>query len=166
MPTIKADMTKNCVRSISGLLYPVPMHGFCHRRFVLTALAGSFVAVFGRAAAARDALTQSFIDKAFEMKRLAERAGDQPYGAVVVRGGRIVGFGPSRVVVRGDGTAHAEREAMRDAQARLGRKDLSGCVMYSTARPCADCERAAAQAGLARMYYGADAHDAGAPRGS
>ena len=107
---------------------------------------------------------QAFIDKAFEMKRLAESTGDQSYGAVVVRGDEIVGLGPSRVVVKKDVTAHAEREAVRDAQAKLGKSDLSGCVMYSTSRPCGDCERAAAQARIARMYYGPQGSDAGAPR--
>ena len=53
---------------------------------------------------------------------------------------------------------------MRDAQRRLGRDGLSDCVMYSTSRPCGTCERAAAQAKLARMYHGPDATDAGAPR--
>ena len=91
-------------------------------------------------------------------------AGDQPYGAVVVRDGEIVGWGPSRVRQNGEWAGHAEREAMRDAQRRLARDDLSDCVMYSTSRPCGACERAAAQAKLARMYYGPDATDAGAPR--
>ena len=107
---------------------------------------------------------QTFIDKAFEMKRLAESTGDQSYGAVIVRGTEIVGLGPSRVVVKKDVTAHAEREALRDAQAKLGKSDLSDCVMYSTSRPCGDCERAAAQAKLSRMYYGPQGADAGAPR--
>ena len=62
--------------------------------------------------------------------------GDQPYGAVVVKDGRIIGYGPSRVVLKKDATAHAEREAIREAQARLGTTDLSGCVLYSTSRPC------------------------------
>ena len=107
---------------------------------------------------------KSFIDKAFEMKRLAESRGDQPYGAVVVRGEQLVGLGPSRVIKKNDWTAHAEREAIRDAQARLGTNDLSECVMYSTSRPCENCEGAAANANIARMFYGADATDAGRPR--
>ncbi len=72
-------------------------------------------------------------------------------------------FGPSRVVVKNDWTAHAEREAIRDAQTRLG-EDLSGCVMFSTSRPCGNCEQAAAEAKIARMYFGAQAADAGLPR--
>lgn len=99
------------------------------------------------------------------MKQKAIDAGDQAYGAVVVRNGEIAGFGPSRVVAKKDANAHAEREAIRDAQQRLGRNDLSDCVMYSTSRPCAACEQAAAEARLARLYVGPDAIDAGAPRG-
>jgi tRNA(Arg) A34 adenosine deaminase TadA len=98
------------------------------------------------------------------MKEQASRAGDQPYGAVVVRNGEIVGWGPSRVREHGEWIGHAERVAMRDTQHRLGRTDLSDCVMYSTSRPCSACEREAAKARLARMYYGPDAADAGAPR--
>ena len=102
---------------------------------------------------ALDARRQAFVDKAFEMKQLAEQAGDQPYGAVIVRGEEIVGFGPSRVNTRKDWTAHAEREAIRDAQARLGRRELADCVMYSTSRPCGNCERAAAEAKLSRHVF-------------
>jgi tRNA(Arg) A34 adenosine deaminase TadA len=108
---------------------------------------------------------QEFIDAAFRMRDEAVRAGDQAFGAVVVKERRIIGFGPSRVVLRKDWTAHAEREAMREAQARLGRSDLSSCILYSSSRPCANCEAAAAEARIARMYHGRDARDAGAPRG-
>jgi tRNA(adenine34) deaminase len=105
-----------------------------------------------------------FIAAAFEMQAQAVAGGDQPYGAVVVRNDRIVGYGPSRVVSRADPDAHAEREAIRDAQAHLGTFDLTGCVLYSTSRPCSACEQAAAAARIARMIHGADAIDAGAPR--
>jgi tRNA(Arg) A34 adenosine deaminase TadA len=124
---------------------------------VVTGLRGGFAVAAGN--------TQTFVDKAFEMKRLAESAGDQSYGAIIVRGEAIVGLGPSRVIAKKDATAHAEREAIRDAQAKLGASDLSGCVMYSTSMPCSDCQRTAARAKVARMYYGPSATDAGAPRG-
>jgi tRNA(Arg) A34 adenosine deaminase TadA len=132
------------------------------RRAFVAVLAGLFAALRGGSAGAAN--TRSFIDKAFEMKRLAESTGDQSYGAVVVRGSEIVGLGPSRVIEKKDVAAHAEREALRDAQAKLGKSDLSDCVMYSTSRPCSDCERAAAQARLSRMYYGPQGADAGAPK--
>jgi tRNA(adenine34) deaminase len=83
---------------------------------------------------------------------------------VLVVGDIVVGEGPSRVVKLGDSTAHAEREAIRDAQRRLGRTVLAGSVLYSTSRPCRLCEAAAAEAGVARMVYGAELNDAGSPR--
>ena len=100
------------------------------------------------------------------MRDAAVRMGDQAYGAVVVKDGRIIGFGPSRVVLKNDATAHAEREAIREAQARLGTTELIGCVLYSSSRPCSACEEAAARAHIARMYYGRDATDAGRPQRS
>ena len=134
------------------------------RRHFLTGLAATVATLMGRAAAAPDPFSSGFVDRAFAMKKQAIESGDQPFGAVVVRGQEVVGFGPSRVVLKRDESAHAEREAISDAQARLGRSDLVDCVMYSTSRPCRDCERAAAGAGIARMYVGAEAVDAGAPR--
>ncbi|HYN13040.1 MAG TPA: nucleoside deaminase [Burkholderiales bacterium] len=107
---------------------------------------------------------QRWFEAAASMKRLAESWGDQPYGAVLVADGAIIGEGPSRVVKRGDPTAHAEREAIRDAQRRLGRTSLVGSVLYSTSRPCRQCEVAAAEARVARMIYGAELNDAGQPR--
>lgn len=98
------------------------------------------------------------------MKRMALGWGDQPYGAVLVLDGKLVGEGPSRVVKNNDSTAHAEREAIRDAQRRLGRKDLRGTVLYSTSRPCSLCEAAAAEARVERMFFGPALTDAGAPR--
>jgi tRNA(Arg) A34 adenosine deaminase TadA len=91
-------------------------------------------------------------------------AGDQPYGAVVVRRGRIVGLGPSRIVTNADPTAHAELEAIRDAVARLPRGDLAGCVLYATSQPCAMCETAASFAGVSRMVVGSVLANAGRPR--
>ena len=69
------------------------------------------------------------------MKTRAESWGDQPYGAVIVLEGTLVGEGPSRVVKTRNPDAHAEREAIRDAQRRLGRVTLAGSVLYSTSRP-------------------------------
>lgn len=103
-------------------------------------------------------------ESADAMKRLAESWGDQSYGAVVVLDGQLVGEGPSRVVKNQDIDAHAEREAIRDAQRRLGRADLTGAVLYSTSRPCSRCETAAARVRLSRMFFGPQLVDAGAPR--
>jgi tRNA(Arg) A34 adenosine deaminase TadA len=104
------------------------------------------------------------IAAAFRMKQEAIETCDQPYGAVVARDGRVLGWGPSRVVAKRDPAAHAEREAIRAAQAALGSNDLAGCLLYSTSRPCHACERAAADANITRMLYGPQGLDAGRPR--
>jgi len=102
-------------------------------------------------------------EAAASMEHLARSWGDQPYGAVLVFGDIVIGEGPSRVIKLGDPLAHAEREAIRDAQRRLGRNVLAGSVLYSTSRPCRLCEAAAAEASVARMVYGAELNDAGVP---
>jgi tRNA(Arg) A34 adenosine deaminase TadA len=133
------------------------------RRAMLLGSAAA-AALAGAPARAAAAEHREFVDAAFRMRDEAARAGDQAYGAVLVKDGRIIGFGPSRVVLKNDATAHAEREAIREAQARLGRSDLAGAVLYSSSRPCSQCEAAAAQANVARMIHGRDAADAGPPR--
>lgn len=99
------------------------------------------------------------------MRDLAVELGDQPYGAVIVDGSGIVaGQAPSRVIVNGDPSAHAEMEAIRDAARRLGTRDLSTHVMYSSSRPCPMCEAAAYWANLSTLFYGTDGTEAGPPR--
>ena len=116
------------------------------------------------AARAREASAQAFMERAFELRKRAVERGDQPYGAVVVKEGNIVGEGISAVVTDRDPTAHAEMQAIRDAARRLSTNDLSGCEMYGTSKACPMCEAASYWARIARMYYGAGVADAGAPR--
>ena len=106
---------------------------------------------------------QGFMMKAFEMKREAVTAGDQAYGAVVVKDDRIISAAPSRVVTNVDPTAHAEMEALRDAAVHLGSRDLSGCVLFSSSPPCPMCEAAAVWAHVDHLYYGDPIRDGGAP---
>jgi len=126
--------------------------------------AGTRLVAAAERSSAVPAPEQRWFEAAAAMRRLAESWGDQPYGAVLVADGAIIGDGPSRVVQRNDPTAHAEREALRDAQRRLGRSDLAGTVLYSTSRPCRACETAAAEANVAHMYFGRELNDAGRPR--
>jgi tRNA(Arg) A34 adenosine deaminase TadA len=136
----------------------------CSRRATLASIAASLAALATSAKAAPLAKHRKFVEAAFSMKTEAVNAGDQAYGAVVVKKGKIVSFGPSRVVLDNDPDAHAERVAIREAQARLRTADLTGYVLYSSSRPCPECEAAALEAKIARMYYGPDATDAGPPK--
>ena len=143
-----------------------PVATGCARRTAVAGAIAFLLAGGSRAAASGTAgeAQRQWYEAAAAMKALAQSWGDQPYGAVVVLGGRLAGEGPSRVVKNRDPTAHAEREAIRDAQRRLGRTSLAGAVLYSTSRPCSVCEAAAAEAGVSRMFFGPALTDAGAPR--
>lgn len=107
---------------------------------------------------------QTYIDRAFEMRQLAIEHGDQPFGAIVVRDGRIMGQSWSRVVLDSDPTGHAEMSALRDAARRADGASLSGAMLYSSSHPCAMCEAAAAWVGIAVMVHGRSIVNAGAPR--
>jgi tRNA(adenine34) deaminase len=134
----------------------------CTRRSAMELVAAMVAVPWANAAPAPE--HETFVAGAFRLKDAAVRAGDQPYGALVVWNGQIAGYGPSRVRELGEAVGHAERVAIRDAQQRLAREDLSGCLMFSTSRPCGACESAASRAKITRMYYGPDATDAGVPR--
>ncbi len=106
-----------------------------------------------------------FMQRAFELSQLAVERGDgMAYGAVIVKNHRIVGEGWNRIYRNHDATAHGEVEAIRDAGRRLGTQNLSGCEIYTNAKPCPMCATACYWANLSRIYYGADVTDAGAPR--
>jgi len=79
-----------------------------------------------------------------------------PFGAVVVKDGAGVGRGRNEVVGRCDPTAHAEVLAVRDACARLGTHDLTGCTVYASAEPCPMCLGALLWARVERVVYAVD----------
>jgi tRNA(Arg) A34 adenosine deaminase TadA len=130
-------------------------------------LGGAGIALVGatRAAATTPAADRKrFMSRAYEMREIAVRNGDQAFGAVVVKDGKIVGEGVSAVLTMPDPTAHGEIQAIRDAARRLGTHRLAGCELYTTFRPCPMCETAAHWAGIERVFYGESITDAGAPR--
>lgn len=77
-----------------------------------------------------------------------------PFGAVIVKDGRIVGRGHNCVIRDQDATMHGEIAAIRDASRALGSFDLNGCALYSTAEPCPMCLCASMWANIDRIYYG------------
>ncbi len=83
-----------------------------------------------------------------------------PFGAVVVKDGKIVGTGSNKVTVDNDPTAHAEIVAIRNAAKNLGTFDLSGCEIYSSCEPCPMCLGAIYWARFDKLYYAATKDDA------
>jgi guanine deaminase len=83
-----------------------------------------------------------------------------PFGAVIVRDGKIAGEGANSVTATSDPTAHAEVNAIRAATNALGTFTLAGCELYTSCEPCPMCLAAAYWARVDAIYYGARAADA------
>ena len=76
-----------------------------------------------------------------------------PFGAVIVKDGRVVATGVNRVTANNDPTAHAEISAIRSACTKLGTFDLSGCVLYTSCEPCPMCLSAIIWSNIKTVYY-------------
>ena len=83
-----------------------------------------------------------------------------PFGAVVVRDGRVVARAWNRVILDQDPTAHAEVNAIREACRKLSRFHLEDCDLYTSCEPCPMCLGAVYWARLRTVYYAATRDDA------
>jgi tRNA(Arg) A34 adenosine deaminase TadA len=101
-----------------------------------------------------------YMRAALQKARRGIRAGQTPFGACIVKNGRIITCAHNRVWKTGDITAHAEMVAIRRACRKLKTIDLSGCVLYSTCEPCPMCFSAAHWARIKKIVYGACIADA------
>ncbi len=107
-----------------------------------------------------DAPERRFMFRAIrEARRNFARPDGGPFGACIVKDGRIVATARN-TVLRNDATCHAEVNAIRKASKRLGTFDLTGCEIYSTTEPCPMCFGAIHWARIVTVYYGAGIRDA------
>ncbi len=88
------------------------------------------------------------------------RAGGGPFGAIVVRGGKVLAEAANCVTSTNDPTAHAEMVAIRKACKKLGNFLLSDCELYSSCEPCPMCLGAIYWARIEHVYFGCTAADA------
>lgn len=86
--------------------------------------------------------------------------GGGPFGAVIVKDGKIISAASNSVTPDKDPTAHAEVNAIRQACKQLGTHDLTGCVLYTSCEPCPMCLSAAYWAHVDKIYFAADRNDA------
>lgn len=98
---------------------------------------------------------EAWMRAALGQAQIAERLGEVPVGAVLVRGGEVLGQGFNRRESDHDPTAHAEVVALRTAARRLGSWRLEACDLYVTLEPCAMCAGALVNARVRRLVYGA-----------
>ena len=76
-----------------------------------------------------------------------------PFGACVVKDGKIIGKGSNHVLSSNDPTAHAEVMAIRDACKNINSYDLNGCELYTSCYPCPMCLSAIIWSNIKKVYY-------------
>lgn len=83
-----------------------------------------------------------------------------PFGAVIVKNGKIIAKSGNKVTLKNDPTAHAEVSAIRIACKKLKTFDLQGCVIYTSCEPCPMCLSAIYWAHIDAVYYANTKKDA------
>ncbi|MCL2144405.1 MAG: tRNA adenosine(34) deaminase TadA [Endomicrobia bacterium] len=103
-----------------------------------------------------------FMREALKQADRAERLGEVPVGAVIVKDNKIIARGFNRCIADKDPTAHAEIAALRKAAKKLQNYRLNGCHIYVTIEPCAMCAGALVNARIEKLFFGAFDKKAGA----
>ena len=99
---------------------------------------------------------QQYMKMAIREAEEGMRAGmGGPFGAVIVRDGKVIGRGHNTVLHTHDPTAHAEVNAIRDASARIEHHRLTGAVIYTNFEPCPMCLAAIYWSDMKALYYSA-----------
>ncbi|GFE90271.1 nucleoside deaminase [Steroidobacter agaridevorans] len=109
-------------------------------------------------------LEHPFLRAALELAYSNVERGGRPFGAVVVKDGKILATGVNEVIGTNDPTAHAELIAIRAASQKLGSPNLAGCAVFASGHPCPMCMAAMRLAGIAEITY-AYSNEDGAPHG-
>jgi len=106
---------------------------------------------------------QQFMQRAIALSRHSIESGlGGPFGAVVVKDGKIIATGHNQVTSTNDPTAHAAVMAIREACRVLRTFQLTGCEIYTSCEPCPMCLGAIYWARPERVYYGNSKADAAA----
>ncbi len=103
---------------------------------------------------------QNWMQRAIELSKENVNQGGGPFGAVIVRNGKIVGEGVNRVTASNDPTAHAEVEAIRNACKNLQTFELADCEIYTSCEPCPMCLSAIYWSHISKIFYGNTKKDA------
>lgn len=99
------------------------------------------------------------IAKELAEENLTTNAGG-PFGACIVKDGKIIGKGNNNVLLNNDPTAHSEVMAIRNACKIINSYDLTGCELYTSCYPCPMCLSAIIWANIKTVYYGNTKEDA------
>lgn len=99
-----------------------------------------------------------FMNVAIELSKDNKDGG--PFGACIVKEGKIIGKGFNKVIKNNDPTAHAEIEAIREACKNINSYDLSDCELYTSCYPCPMCLSAIIWSNIKKVYYANTKEDA------
>ena len=94
------------------------------------------------------------MDLALEEARKAEKLGEVPVGAIIVKNGEIIAKAYNLKETLKNPLAHAEILAINEACKKLNNWRLSGCEMYVTLEPCPMCAGAILQSRIAKVHIG------------
>ena len=100
-------------------------------------------------------MKNEFMKRAIEISLLSVEKGTGPFGAVIVKDGKIIAEGSNKVTLSSnpDATAHGEMCVIRDACKNLNNFNLSGCELYSSCEPCPMCLSACYWSRIDKIYY-------------
>jgi guanine deaminase len=101
-----------------------------------------------------------FLNRTFEIASDGIKEGGGPFGALIVKEGKIIAEAFNRVVLNNDPTAHAEILAIREASAVLKTHELNECTLYTSCEPCPMCLGAIYWSGIKKVVYSCDRSDA------
>jgi guanine deaminase len=108
-------------------------------------------------------MNEKFMREAIRLSLQKMRKNDGgPFGAIIVRRGKVVGRGWNRVTSLNDPTAHAEITAIRETCSKLKTFQLEDCELYTSCEPCPMCLAAIYWAGVRKIYYANTRKDAAA----
>ena len=103
---------------------------------------------------------KEFMREAIRLASESVKNGGGPFGAVIVKDGKIIAGRSNSVTIDNDPTAHAEVNTIREACRRLGTFDLSGSTIYTSCEPCPMCLGSIYWARISRIFYGNTRKDA------
>lgn len=105
-----------------------------------------------------------FLNQAIELAKHNKIHGGRPFGAVIVKDGKVLSTGINEMLMKTDPSSHAEMEAIKDACLKEGKLTLEGCTVYASGHPCPMCLAAILMTKIEGVFYAFDNND-GAPYG-
>lgn len=96
---------------------------------------------------------QDFLEKAINLARDNPSDEGYPFGAIVVKEGKVIAEGVNKILATFDSTSHAELNALRMAEKKLKTICLDGCEVYASGQPCPMCLAAMRMAGITKIVF-------------